>query len=96
VPNLDYVFICYKTDKQLSLTERDLLVFRRLAELERSFIPKSAAEFKSCSEEDRALGTTFNLDFLSELSKTMKEALLGPMGDYYLEQRRDILNDICY
>lgn len=36
------------------------------------------------------------MDFLSELAKTMKEALLGPLGDYYLEQRRDILNDICY
>ena len=29
-----------------------------------------------------------------ELSRTMREALLGPIGDYYLESRRDILNDI--
>lgn len=34
VPNLDYVFVCYKTDKQLALAERDLLILRRLAALE--------------------------------------------------------------
>lgn len=33
VPNLDYVFVCYKTDRQLALAERDLLILRRLAEL---------------------------------------------------------------
>ena len=41
VPNLDYVFVCYKTDKQLSLVERDLLIFRRMAELERSYFTKA-------------------------------------------------------
>jgi hypothetical protein len=96
VNNLDYVFLCYKTDKQLALTERDLLIFRRLAELERSFISKGSAEYKQLSDEDKCIGTTYNLGFLSELAKTMKEALLGPLGDHYLEQRRDILNDICY
>jgi hypothetical protein len=33
VPNLDYVYVCYKTDKQLALSERDLLIMRRLVEL---------------------------------------------------------------
>ncbi len=41
VPNLDYVFLCYKTDKALALTERDLLLFRRLAELEKSYLEKA-------------------------------------------------------
>ena len=94
MPNLDYVFICYKTDKQITLVERDLLVFRRLAELERSFIEKKSADFKGLAEQDRFLMTTFNLDHLVELSRTLKESLLGPLGDYYLESRRDMLNDI--
>lgn len=94
--NLDYVFVCYKTDKQLALTERDLLIFRRLAELERSYVPKASKGYGQLSDEDRTIATTFNLECLSELAKTTKEALLGPLGDYYLEQRRDILNDICY
>lgn len=46
VPNLDYVFLCYKSDKQITLVERDLLVFRRLAELERSFINKHGEDSK--------------------------------------------------
>ena len=32
---------------------------------------------------------------MTELSRTLKESLLGPLGDYFLEKRRDILNDIC-
>jgi hypothetical protein len=95
VPNLDYVFVCYKTDKQLALSERDLLIFRRLAELERSFIAKESDGFKTLPEEFRFLLTTYSLDNLSELSRTMKEALLGPLGDFYLEKRRDILEDIA-
>ena len=94
MPNLDYVFICYKTDKQITLVERDLLVFRRLAELERSFIEKKSADFKGLAEQDRFLMTTFNLDHLVELSRTLKESLLGPLGDYYLESGRDMLNVI--
>ena len=62
-----------------------MLIFRRLAELESSYIPKNTAEYKQLSDEDRCIGTTYNMDFLSELAKTMKEALLGPLGDYYLE-----------
>mmetsp|Transcript_9422 Transcript_9422/g.8926 ORF Transcript_9422/g.8926 Transcript_9422/m.8926 type:complete len:159 (-) Transcript_9422:3342-3818(-) len=40
VPNLDYVFICYKTDKMLATTERDLLIFRKLADIEKSYLEK--------------------------------------------------------
>ena len=94
VPNLDYVFVCYKTDKQLALSERDLLIFRRLAELERSYSSKDSEGFKNLPEEFKFLLTTYSLDNLSELSRTIKEALLGPLGDYYLEKRRDILEDI--
>ena len=95
VPNLDYVYVCYKTDKQLALVERDLLIFRRLAELERSLHKKTEPEFRALPEQDRFLMTNFNLEHLIELSRTLKESLLGPLGDYYLERRRDILNDIC-
>ena len=95
VPNLDYVFLAYKTDKQVTLVERDLLLFRRLAELERSYLSKDEIEWKALSEQDRFLHSSYNLDMLVELARTMRESLLGPLGDYYLEQRRDVLNDIC-
>jgi hypothetical protein len=95
VPNLDYVYVCYKTDKQLALSERDLLIFRRYAELERSYVARESDGFKNLPEEFRFLLTTYSLDNLSELSRTIKEALLGPLGDFYLEKRRDILEDIA-
>jgi len=41
------------------------------------------------------LDITYNLDLLLELSRTMKESLLGPLGDYYLENSKDVLYDIC-
>jgi len=93
VPNLDYVFLCYKTDKALALTERDLLLFRRLAELEKSYQEKAQAQ--SQSDEHKAfLGINFNMELLVDLARTVKEALLGPLGDFYLEHRQDILFDI--
>lgn len=94
VPNLDYVYVCYKTDKQLALAERDLLILRRLAELQKSFITKEE-EIKALDESRQYLMLHYNGDLLSELSATIKEALLGPLGDFYLESRRDMLNEIC-
>ena len=71
------------------------MIFRRFAELERSYLPKESDGFKTLPEEFKFLLTTYSLDNLSELSRTVKEALLGPLGDYYLEKRRDILEDIA-
>ena len=94
VPSLDYVFVCYKTDKQLVITERDLLIFRRLADLEKSFTEKNTPEYKTMDECKQFLGLTYNIEMLVGLSQTIKEALLGPLGDYFLEHRLDILFDI--
>ena len=64
MPNLDYVFICYKTDKQLNLVERDLLIFRRLGELERSLVIKGTPDYKALNEADKFLETRYSLDNL--------------------------------
>jgi hypothetical protein len=85
VPSLDYVFLAYKTDKHLVLAERDLLIFRRLADLEKSYFEKSAPEYKTMPEHKQFLQITYNIEMLVDLSRTIKEALLGPLGDHYLE-----------
>jgi hypothetical protein len=46
-PNLDYVFICYKTDKQVTILERDLLILRKLSDLEKSLAVKGSEEMKN-------------------------------------------------
>jgi hypothetical protein len=86
VPNLDYVFLCYKTDKQLALTERDLLLFRRLADLEKTWVEKAQAATQA-DEYKAFLAINFNMELLVDLARTVKEALLGPLGDFYLEHR---------
>jgi len=93
VPNLDYVFVCYKTDRQLALAERDLLILRRLAELEKSFVAPGAEEYKQLAEASQFLNLTYSQDLLVDLASTVKEALLGPLGDYYLENRLDMLTE---
>ena len=85
VPNLDYVYLCYKTDKALALTERDLLLFRRLADLEKSHVEKATVTAANSDEYKAFLGINFNMEMLVDLSRTVKEALLGPLGDFYLE-----------
>ena len=71
-----------------------MLIFRRLADLEKSQIEKTSPEFKALDESKQFLSLNFNLQMLIDLSRTIKEALLGPLGDYYLENRQDILFDI--
>jgi hypothetical protein len=94
VPNLDYVFVCYKTDKQLALAERDLLVLRRLAELEKSFVAAKSEEYKQLDEANQFLSMGYSQELLVDLSSTVKEALLGPLGDFYLESRLDMLTEM--
>ena len=94
VPNLDYVFVCYKTDRQLAIAERDLLILRRLAELEKSFATPSSDLYKQLEEAKIFLGITYSQELLIDLSGTVKEALLGPLGDAYLEHRLDLLGEM--
>jgi hypothetical protein len=35
----------------------------------------------------------YNIEMLVDLSRTIKESLLGPLGEFYLENRMDILFD---
>ena len=81
------MYVCYKTDKQLALTERDLLVFRRLADLEKSYIEKGTPDYKALEESRLFMNMNYNVELLVDLSRTIKESLLGPLGDNFLESR---------
>lgn len=78
----------------MALSERDLLILRRLAELEKSFLGPKAEDRKQLDEARQFLGLTYNQDLLVDLSSTVKEALLGPLGDAYLEHRLDLLGEM--
>lgn len=71
-----------------------MLILRRLAELEKSVMAPKSEEFKQLDEAKQFLGLTYNQDLLVDLSSTVKEALLGPLGDVYLEHRLDVLTEM--
>lgn len=48
---------------------------------------KASPEYKSLDEYRQYLSLNFNMDMLVDLSRTIKEALLGPLGDFYLQRR---------
>jgi hypothetical protein len=60
-------------------------LFRRLADLEKSYVEKSNVANANTDEYKAFLGINFNMEMLVDLARTVKEALLGPLGDFYLE-----------
>jgi hypothetical protein len=70
------------------------LIFRRLADLEKSYVEKGTNDFKALDEGRQFLMINYNMEMLVDLSRTIKESLLGPLGEFYLENRMDILFDI--
>ena len=71
-----------------------MLILRRLTELEKSYIGDKQEEIKKMDETKQFLTLYYNQDLLVDLSSTVKEALLGPLGDYYLEHRLDMLGEM--
>ena len=46
VSNFNYVYVCYRTDRQGSFTKRDFLILRRLTELEKTYVTQISEEYK--------------------------------------------------
>ena len=95
-PSNDYVFLCYKTDKQINLFERDLLILKKLADLSKTRTLKTSPQYKTLDEYKKFLDFDFNMEIMLDISKTVRDSLLGPCGTYYLQERQDELVDICY
>jgi hypothetical protein len=65
-----------------------------MADLEKSYVEKAPTANANSDEYKAFLGINFNMEMLVDLSRTVKEALLGPLGDFYLENRQDVLFDL--
>lgn len=55
--------------------------------------PKSE-KYAQLDEARQFLSVTYSSDLLVDLSSTVKEALQGPLGDYYIESRLDMLCEV--
>ena len=56
---------------------------------------KGTADYKAFDENRQFLSLSYNMEMLVDLARTVKEALLGPLGDHYLQQRIDVLFDVA-
>lgn len=94
VPNLDYVYVCYKTDKDITTFERDLLILKKFSDLFKSELAKGSEEFSGLDVHKKYLNLTYNMELMADLAKTINESLLGPAGSYYEHERKDDLLDM--
>lgn len=91
-PKIDCVFVCYKTDKDINVYERDLLTLKKLSDLNQSIIQISDPKYEELPEVSKNLGLVYDIEFLLDISKNTKDSLLGPVGSYYARERNDQLN----
>lgn len=89
LPNLDFVYISYKADKMFYICEKELYILKCLDEVEKTY---KGSKVTNEEEEIRAyLDVNYDLYKLKELAQTIKQALDGPLGDYFFESRKDFL-----
>ncbi|CAI2384889.1 unnamed protein product [Moneuplotes crassus] len=94
VVNLDYVFICYKTDKDINIYERDLMLVKKLYDLNISILQIGTPEYDSLPGPKKYLGLTYNMDLLMDLSRRIRDSLTGPIGRFYYSQRIDEMKEL--
>jgi len=80
----------------INLFERDLLILKKMADLIKTRTLKTSPQYKTLDEFKKFLDFDFNIEILLDISKTVKDSLLGPCGTNYLKERPDELIDICY
>ena len=91
-PDADYVFICYKTDKDINVYERDLLTLKKLSDLTLSIVPTNDPKFDELPYGARNVGLIYDFELLLDITKNVKDSLLGPVGTFYSRERNDQLN----
>ena len=91
-PDVDFVFVCYKTDKDINVYERDLLTLKKLSDLTQSIVPTISPKFEEIPQGAKNVNMIYDFELLLEISKNLKDSLLGPVGTYYLNERKDQMN----
>jgi hypothetical protein len=94
-PDVDFVFICYKTDKDINTYERDLLTLKKISDLSQSFVPISDPKYEEIPTYHRNVGLVYDLELLLDITKNVKDSLLGPVGTFYARERHDQLDSLA-
>ena len=91
-PDVDYVFVCYKTDKDINVYERDLLTLKKLSDLSHSIVPVTDPKYEEIRPSAKNINLLYDFEFLLDITKNVKDSLLGPVGTFYSRERNDQLN----
>lgn len=89
-------FFYLRNDELFFLIEREVTILKSLYELEFSYVDVSnTQEFNSLKSFDRFLMLNFKIENLQILSTFLHKATQGPIGVYFLRERRNFFYDIC-
>lgn len=91
-PDIDCVFLCYKTDKDINIYERDLLTLKKLSDLSHSLIPLKDPKYEELPVAHKNLGLLYDFELLTDITKNVKDSLLGPVGTFYSREKHDQLD----
>lgn len=94
--NLDYVYIWYRTDRDINIYERDLLLLKKLYDIDQSIKQIGTPEYNTLPESHKYLNLTYNVDLLLDLAQVNKDILSGPVGYYYWTQRKDFFEEYAH
>ena len=68
------------------------MLLKKLYDLNISVLQIGTPEYDTISEGRKFLNLTYNMDSLIDFSQRINEALTGPIGKYYWEQKPEIVS----
>ena len=91
----NYINICYKNDEVFYIIERECEILKNLYELESTYIEPSTNEFKSLKNVHQFILLTYSIEKLEQLSCSLNSSLQGPLGNYFLNERKNFVYENC-
>ncbi|EAR94374.2 hypothetical protein TTHERM_00049190 (macronuclear) [Tetrahymena thermophila SB210] len=93
-PNMEYVYLTFKKEDFFFVNERELLIMVNFMNLERTF---GRDQIKTLEDEKRVeLDLVYDINKLEELIKTVKDTLVGPLGQQFYVERKDFLCNLAF
>lgn len=72
--------------------ERDLLTLKKLSDLTQSIVSISDPKYEEIPVALKNVGLVYDFELLLDITKNLKDSLLGPVGTFYANERKDQLN----
>lgn len=91
---MEYVYLTYKCEDHFFVNERELYIMTNFMSLERTL---GKDQIKTLEDEKNIeLDIVYDLNKLSELIEVIKSTLIGPLGEQFYEERKDLLCNLAF